>query len=271
MSSIPPEDIETQGHAGLLIGSLWSPPGPPSWVAVIAHGYGEHIGRYQWVADRLTSDGAVVYAHDHVGHGRSEGERVLVEDFEQVVDDLHLLVQRAREEHPDLPLVLIGHSLGGMIAARYTQRHPEPLTATVLSGPVLGSWEPTGMAELDVIPSTPIDISALSREEDVGIAYEQDELVWHGDFKRPTLRAIATTLETINRGGRLAVPTIWLHGEADEIVPIEPSREGWATIGPEGAPAKSYPGARHEIFNETTREEVLDDVLAFVHEHVDAG
>ena len=268
MSSIPPEDIETQGHAGLLIGSLWSPPGPPSWVAVIAHGYGEHIGRYQWVADRLTSDGAVVYAHDHVGHGRSEGERVLVEDFEQVVDDLHLLVQRAHEEHPDLPLVLVGHSLGGMIAARYTQRHPEPLTATVLSGPVLGSWEPTGMAELDVIPSTPIDISALSREEDVGIAYEQDELVWHGDFKRPTLRATATTLETINRGGRLAVPTIWLHGEADEIVPIEPSREGWATIGPEGAPAKSYPGARHEIFNETTREEVLDDVLAFVHEHV---
>ena len=58
MSSIPPEDIETQGHAGLLIGSQWSPPGDPTWVAVIAHGYGEHIGRYQWVAERLTADGA---------------------------------------------------------------------------------------------------------------------------------------------------------------------------------------------------------------------
>lgn len=268
MSSIPPEDIETQGHAGLLIGSLWSPPAAPTWVAVIAHGYGEHIGRYQWVADRLTTDGAVVYAHDHLGHGRSDGERVLVEDFEPVVDDLHLLVQRAHEENPGLPLVLIGHSMGGMIAARYTQRHPETLTATVLSGPVLGSWEPTSLADLDEIPPTPIDITTLSREEDVGIAYEQDELVWHGDFKRPTLRALAATLETIGAGGRLTVPTIWLHGEDDQLVPIEPSREGWAQIGPEGAPARSYPGARHEIFNETNREEVLDDVLGFVHEHV---
>ena len=87
MSSIPPEDIETQGHAGLLIGSQWSPPADPTWVAVIAHGYGEHVGRYQWVAERLTADGAVVYAHDHIGHGRSEGERVLVDDTLEVVDE----------------------------------------------------------------------------------------------------------------------------------------------------------------------------------------
>ena len=264
MSSIPPEDIETHGHAGLLIGSRWSPPGSPTWAAVISHGYGEHIGRYQWVADRLTSDGAVVYAHDHIGHGRSEGERVEIEDFEGVVDDLHRLVQRAEEENPGLPIVLIGHSLGGMIAARYTQRHPEPLTATVLSGPVIGSWAPTGLAELEEIPPTPIDITTLSRDEDVGRAYEEDELVWHGDFKRPTLRAIATVLDMINEGGRLEVPTLWLHGEDDQLVPIEPSRAGWQRVAPDGAPTKT----RHEIFNETNREEVLDDVLAFVHEHV---
>ncbi|SMC64818.1 alpha/beta hydrolase [Janibacter indicus] len=268
MSSIPPEDIETQGHAGLLIGSQWSPPADPTWVAVIAHGYGEHVGRYQWVAERLTADGAVVYAHDHIGHGRSEGERVLVDDFEGVVDDLHLLVQRAHEEQPDLPLVLIGHSMGGMIAARYTQRHPETLTATVLSGPVLGSWEPTALADLDEIPPTPIDITTLSREPDVGRAYEADELVWHGDFKRPTLLALRACLEAITRGGRLTVPTIWLHGADDQLVPIDRSDEGWAHIAPDGALSKRYPGARHEIFNETNREEVLDDVLAFVHEHI---
>ena len=268
MSSIPPEDIETQGHAGLLIGSLWSPPGDPTWVAVIAHGYGEHIGRYQWVADRLTSDGAVVYAHDHIGHGRSEGERVLIEDFEPVVDDLHLLVQRAHEDHPDLPVVLIGHSMGGMIAARYTQRHPELLTATVLSGPVIGSWAATALADLDEIPPTPIDIATLSRDPDVGRTYEEDELVWHGDFKRPTLKALRATIEAINVGGHLRVPTIWLHGEDDQLVPIDPSREGWAHIRPADGVAKSYPDARHEIFNETNREEVLDDVLGFVHEHV---
>ncbi|WP_338749273.1 alpha/beta hydrolase [Janibacter alittae] len=268
MSTIPPEDIDTTGHAGLLIGSRWSPPADPTWVAVIAHGYGEHIGRYQWVADRLTSDGAVVYAHDHVGHGRSAGERVLIEDFEPVVDDLHLLVQRAHEENPGLPLVLIGHSMGGMIAARYTQRHADCLAATVLSGPVLGSWEPTALADLDEIPPTPIDPTTLSRDETVGSDYQVDELVWHGDFKRPTLHALRSALDAITEGGRLTVPTIWLHGADDQLVPIGPSRAGWEQIAPEGAPAKAYPGARHEIFNETNREEVLDDVLAFVHEQI---
>lgn len=268
MSSIPPEDIETQGHAGLLIGSLWNPPGDPSWVAVIAHGYGEHIGRYQWVADRLTSDGAIVYAHDHIGHGRSEGERVLIEDFEPVVDDLDLLVQRAREENPGLPLVLIGHSMGGMIAARYTQRYPDRLTATVLSAPVLGSWGPAELAELEEIPSMPIDITTLSRDESIGADYAADELVWHGDFARATLRALARCLSAINDGGRLGVPTLWLHGDDDQLVPAEATRQGWERIAPEGAPTKSYPGARHEIFNEINREEVLDDLLDFVRQHL---
>ena len=138
----------------------------------------------------------------------------------------------------------------------------------MLSGPVLGSWEPTALADLDEIPPTPIDITTLSREPDVGRAYEADELVWHGDFKRPTLLALRACLETITAGGRLQVPTIWLHGADDQLVPIDRSDEGWAHIAPDGAPSKRYPGARHEIFNETNREEVLDDVLAFVHEHI---
>ena len=99
-------------------------------------------------------------------------------------------------------------------------------------------------------------------------AYERDELVWHGDFKRPTLRALAAALSAIDAGGRLTVPTLWLHGADDQLVPIGPSRAGWEHIAPDAAPSKSYPGARHEIFNETNREEVLDDVLAFVHERL---
>ncbi len=268
MAPIPPDDIETHGHAGLLIGSQWSPPGDPTWVAVLVHGYGEHIGRYSWVADRLTGDGAVVYGHDHLGHGRSEGERVLIEDFEAVVADLHLLVQRAHEENPGLPLVLIGHSMGGMIAARYTQLHPEELAATVLSGPVLHDWEPTKLADLEEIPETPVDPSTLSRDEGVGEAYTQDEMVWHGSFKRPTLRALTAEMAAIDDGGHLTVPTLYLHGEDDHLVPMGPSREGWERIAATDSHTKTYPGARHEIFNETNRDEVLGDVLDFVREHV---
>src|SRR5699024_11508985 len=84
--------------------------------------------------------GAAVVAADHAGHGRSDGERVLIGDFEPVVEDLHLVVQYATAQHPGLPVVLIGHSMGGLIAARYTQLHADAVAATVLSGPVLGSW-----------------------------------------------------------------------------------------------------------------------------------
>lgn len=263
------EEIEGAGHAGTLRGYRWSGEADPSWVAVLVHGYGEHVGRYEHVAARLVDDGAVVYAQDHVGHGRSDGERVLVEDFEPVVDDVRLLVRRASEEHPGLPIVLIGHSMGGMIAARYTQRFPEDLTAMVLSGPVLGRWAAVEqLLPLEEIPATPIDPDTLSRDPEVGKAYDADELVWHGDFKRPTLAALAAEIDTINDAGALAVPTLWLHGEEDQLVPIDDSRDGWARIRGEGSEERTYPGARHEIFNETNQDEVLDDVLAFVRRHL---
>ena len=263
------EEIEHTGHAGTLRGYRWQ-EGDPRWVAVLVHGYGEHVGRYEHVARRLVADGAAVYGHDHVGHGRSDGERVLVADFEPVVDDVRLLVGRAREEHPGLPLVLVGHSMGGMIAARYLQRYPEDLVAGVLSGPVLGRWEAAEqLLAMDEIPSVPIDPSTLSRDPRVGEEYAADDLVWHGDFKRPTLAALAATTAAITAAGRLAVPTLWLHGEDDRLVPIEGTRAGWEAIRPEDGEEKSYPGARHEIFNETNRDEVLDDVVGFVRRRLD--
>ena len=104
---------------------------------VIAHGYGEHIGRYEHVAQDLAAHGAAVYGLDHHGHGESEGERALVEDFDVYLDDLEQVVRRARAEHPDVPLVLLGHSLGGLIATRYAQARGG-LDALVISAPVIG-------------------------------------------------------------------------------------------------------------------------------------
>src|SRR4051794_15202357 len=114
---------------GDRIGVRQWPAGPARYVALLAHGYGEHIGRYEYVAGVLSSHGAAVYGPDHIGHGESGGERVLVADFEDIVTDLHTVAERARADHPGLPVVLIGHSMGGMIAARYAQRYGFSLTA----------------------------------------------------------------------------------------------------------------------------------------------
>lgn len=266
MTTTPSSEFEVDGHAGRIVARSWE-AATPSYLAVLVHGYGEHIGRYEWVASRLTADGAAVYGPDHVGHGRSEGDRVVVEDFEGVVDDVRLVVQHAQDEHPGLPVVLIGHSMGGMISARYAQRFGAELACVVLSGPVIGGWQAvTDLLAAQEIPDVPIEPSTLSRDASVGEAYVADDLVWHGPFKRPTLESLQRTIDTINDAGVIdSVPVQWLHGEEDHLVPIGPSREGWAKIAGPKSQQRTYPGARHEIFNETNKDEVVGDVIAFIH------
>ena len=157
-----------------------------------------------------------------------------------------------------------------MIGARYAQRYGADLACVVLSGPVIGRWDAvTALLAAEEIPDAPIDPDILSRDPAVGRAYVDDPLVWHGPFKRPTLEALQSCIDTISAAGPIdTTPVLWLHGEDDQLVPMAASREGWQLIAGPGAEQKSYPGARHEIFNETNRSEVLDDVLTVVHAHV---
>jgi alpha-beta hydrolase superfamily lysophospholipase len=235
-------------------------------IVILAHGYGEHLGRYEYAAGFLVGRGAVVAGPDLVGHGRSGGERVLIADYELVVDDLHSVVTRAKEGHPGLPVVLVGHSMGGMIGARYAQRHAEELAGLVLSGPVLGSWRAvTDLLELDEIPDDPLDVSTLSRDPTVGEVYRDDALVWHGPFKRQTVAAIDAALQTIAGGPALGpLPTLWLHGGDDQLVPVSETRRGIEALGFTRLDEAIYPGARHEVFNETNRDEVLGRAADFI-------
>ena len=263
-----PTDFTLDGHAGTIAARRWDNP-DPRYIVLLVHGYGEHIGRYEHVAQRLVADGAVVYGVDHLGHGRSEGERVLITDFEKLVDDLRLLHKRAAKEHSGLPVVLIGHEIGGTIATRYAQRYGKKLACVVLSAPAIGEWATVDtMLASDEAAAAPIDPAVLSRDPAVGKAYAEDPLVWHGPFKRPTLEALRNFLATINSGPPLDdIPVMWLHGSEDRLVPYEGTAMGWSHVADAGCEASAYPGARHEIFNETNRYEVLSDVVAFVGRH----
>lgn len=238
----------------------------PRYLALLVHGYGEHIGRYEEVAGVLVAHGAAVFGPDHRGHGKSVGERVLVEDFEDVVTDVHAVADAARAAHPGLPLVLIGHSMGGLIAARYAQRYGTGLAALVLSGPVIGDWYlPRQLIALDEIPDTPISTASLSRDPEVGAAYAADPLVWHGPMKRPTVESFLRTLETVGKGGDVGrLPLLWLHGDDDRLVPLSGSRIGVEQLSGGVLTERIYPGARHEVFNETNRAEVFADLTRFV-------
>ena len=164
------EDMTTIGRVQVR---RW-PAADPDRLVVLVHGYGEHIGRYEHLAQALTARGSTVVGPDHIGHGRSLGERALVESFEPIVDDLHAVVQA---ERGDLPVVMVGHSMGGLIAIRYAQRHRADLAGLVLSGPAVGlgpvmrQW-----LAAPELPSDPLDATALSRDPTVGEAYVADPL-----------------------------------------------------------------------------------------------
>jgi alpha-beta hydrolase superfamily lysophospholipase len=258
-------DWELDGAEGRVVVRVW--PNPDARYAVLlAHGYGEHSGRYEHVADHLVEHGATVFAPDHLGHGRSEGQRALVADMEHIVADLHLVADRIRSEHPGLPLVLVGHSMGGLLATRYAQQHHDELAALVLSGPVIGgnpAFEP--LLQMDEIPDIPIDPEVLSRDPQVGEAYAADELVYHGPFLKPTLQSLFGAVGAVGSDrGFDELPTLWIHGEEDALAPYEVTKAVWAQLRGPGGQEKVYPGARHEIFNETNRDEVLADVTTFI-------
>ncbi len=258
------ERISLTGSEGELSVRVW-PHRAPARVGVLSHGYGEHIGRYEHVAGALVERGAVVYGPDHLGHGESEGERVLIGDFERVVDDLHAVVRLAREQHPEPPVALVAHSMGGLIGARYAQRHGDELAGLVLSAPsiglapVLADW-----LAAPELPDDPIDVAVLSRDESVGEAYANDPLVWHGGWKRQTLEAFHRANEAVDAGpGFGDLPVLYIHGEVDELVPMALARPAVERLQGENFTERIVPEARHETFNELDQDETIRWVADF--------
>jgi alpha-beta hydrolase superfamily lysophospholipase len=253
------------GTEGRVVVTVWGNDAP-RLIVLVAHGYGEHAGRYGHLAERLVGAGAVVYAPDHLGHGKSDGERALMRSAEDPVSDLHSVLELARSEHPDLPVALIGHSMGGLIATRYAQTHPGELSALVLSGPVIGGNPAfTMLLEMDPIPEIPIDPQVLSRDPAVGEAYAADPLVWHGPFKRETLEAMVAATEAIAAGPTFeSLPLLWIHGAEDQLAPIDLQRPVVERLRGPRSEQRVYPGACHEVFNETNRDEVVADVVSFL-------
>lgn len=262
---MPTAEWKFQGHNGSRFACRWEATNPER-LAIISHGYAEHIGRYHRVAGELARTGTTVVGFDHVGHGRSAGERVLIDDLDDLAADLHRLVTDTRQRHPQLPTILVGHSLGGLVAARYTQLHPETLNRLVLSSPVLGSWRAIDLLlAKDSLPNKPLPHELLSRDPAVGQTYAADPLVWHGGFQRRTLHAIATGLKRFGTGPRIdRIPVLWLHGSDDRLVPIDGTRRGIERGFGANLTAHLFDGARHELLNESNRMEVMAVLREFL-------
>jgi alpha-beta hydrolase superfamily lysophospholipase len=258
-----------------IVYDVWTPDTDARGVVVLAHGLGEHARRYDHVAQRFGESGLITYALDHRGHGRSGGKRVYLRDMSEYTDDFHTLVGIAAADHPELTLVVLGHSMGGGIVFAYGVEHPDDYAAMVLSGPAVAAQDAVSPVMLFVAkllgkfaPGLPVEelpVDTISRDPAVVAAYIADPLVHHGKMPAGIIRALLGVGETMpQRAGALKAPLLVVHGEQDKLVPADGSRQLVECVGSTDVHLKIYPELYHEVFNEPERAVVLDDVASWI-------
>jgi len=268
------EEGRLAGIGGLGIHwQAWLPEGPPRAIVLISHGAAEHGGRYAWTAGKLTERGCAAYAIDHRGHGRSDGPRSYVDRIGNAVADLHELGNLARSRHPGVPVFLLGHSMGGLIALAYALRHQRELTGLVLSAPlaVLEASAPTRLAGRLLSAAAPrlpiykIDGSTVSRDPKVVRAYDSDPLNHRGMLPARTIGELAATVaELPDRLPELRLPILTVYGSGDRLVDNAGSVLVDERSGSADSTLIAYDGLYHEVLNEPERDRVVADVLDWI-------
>jgi acylglycerol lipase len=257
----------------------WLPESEPRAILLIVHGLAEHSGRYINVMNYMVPRGFAVYALDHFGPGKSEGDRVYVENFEDYTDTLKVFYDLVRGWRPDKPVFLVGHSLGGLIGVAYLLDHQEELKGAVISAPLIKTADTTSPATIFMgkllsvlMPKAGvliIDADGVSRDAKVVQAYVNDPLVYRG---KVTARLGAELLKTMQRvalrAGKITLPILILQGSADRIVDPGGARLLFDTVRSTDKTIKIYDGFFHEVFNEPDHDLVLHDVADWLDIHL---
>jgi alpha-beta hydrolase superfamily lysophospholipase len=257
----------------------WPSPADPWASVVLVHGIAEHSGRYEDVGAWLSEAGLDVTSYDLRGFGGSGGRRAWVDRWSRHHDDLQERILAARDQAGGRPIVVYGHSLGGLVALGYVLAEAtRPLPdALVLSAPALDSsvpgWKRRLARLLNAVAPTialdnDFDPAVLSRDPTVGERYVLDPLNEHRTTVHLAVLSFDEQARVRDALTRLAVPTVVVHGEADELVPP------WATEPLAGVPAvtrRTYPRLRHESHNEPEGREVIADVVAWLRSVLQSG
>ena len=269
-------ETEFIGQEGVPIRvQSWLPDVPARATLVVAHGLGEHGGRYAGLVSRCLTRGIAVYAPDHRGHGRSGGSRGQIGRFAWVVADLDAVMRQAKEEQPGVRRFLLGHSMGGAVALTWALDRPGLVDGLILSAAAIAP--PSAVPALTVaavrllsrvwpgrgaIGLSPAD---LSRDPAVVRAYEEDPLVLHGPVPARTLAELFDAMQSLpQRAPMLREPVLALHGTADRLVMHHDVRPALESLGSADRTIKVYRGLYHEVMNEPERETVFADLEAWL-------
>jgi alpha-beta hydrolase superfamily lysophospholipase len=258
---------------------VWPAEGPAYAVLVIAHGYGEHIGRYDQTARDLAKTGLTVRGFDLRGHGQSAGVRGYCNRFDEYLDDLEAAVTRARGE--SLPLFLLGHSFGGLIASHYALQYPSGLEGLVLTSPFYKLalpvpppklWAAKLFSRLYGKLALPSGLKGadVSRDPEVQQRYDADPLNNKNATARWATEAMDAQEALVERAGGLELPVLLIAGEADRVAAAPQARVVFDRMGSTDKTLRMLAGQYHEVLNEppADRQRTVAEIAEWLRAHV---
>ena len=237
-------------------------------VVLISHGLGEHSGRYEHVAEAFNASGFHVFALDHLGHGQSPGKRAFVSRFGELTDGVAELRAHIARELPSLPVFLVGHSLGGLIAASMILDAEQDYVGLLMTGPALGvptpppAWQVFLLRVFSAVApgfkALELDASAICRDPTVVEDYVADPLVHHENIPaRMVVSLFDEGARVMSRAKDINLPLLLLHGAEDQLTSASASTEFVDMVASSDKQCTIYEGMYHELFNEPEQEDIL--------------
>jgi alpha-beta hydrolase superfamily lysophospholipase len=261
-----------------LYGNIWKPDGDSRAVICLVHGLGEHSGRYQYLAEAMNRVGYTVIAADLRGHGKSEGARGHIPQYEDLLSDVGLAIEEAKHRFPKLPIFIYGHSLGGNIVLNYFLRKESPILGAVVTAPSLklGFDPPASKVFLGNLMNTiwptytqasGLETAALSRDPQVVEMYINDPLVHDRVSARLFVGFYEAGLWALKHANELRVPTLIMQGDADRLVSCSATQE-FADQAGSICDLKIWADFYHEIHNEPEKDLVIEYAENWLDRHL---
>jgi len=267
-----------EGHRGTTIFTRsWRPQGDPRGIVVIVHGFKSHSGLYEWPAGQLVDRAFAVHALDLRGHGKSEGERFYVDEFADYLADVDQLVKIARKRDPGLPIFVLGHSVGGVIACLYALEHQTELAGLVCESFAHEIYAPDFV--LAVLKGlsyiTPhahvlrIEDEHFSRDPAFVERIKNDPLIVHAPGAMRTVAELVRADQRLKLAfPNITLPVLILHGTADRATKPHGSERFHEMAGSSDKTLKLYDGHYHDLLNDLDKDKVMADIIDWLARHV---
>lgn len=266
------EFVDGAGGVKILLRS-WRGETPPRGVIVISHGFNSHSGQYDWPARQFAAAGYAVYAADLRGRGNSQGERFYVDSVDAYVEDVHLAVTAAKAREPGLPVFMLGHSAGGVIACSYALDHPTELSGLICESfafrvpaprPALDfiQWSSSFAPRLGVLKLKNRD---FTRDPAALAALNADAHIRNETQPAKTVSALWKADKRIERDfPKLSLPVLILHGSEDKATLPAGSEFFHRAAGSKDKTLKIYQGHFHDLLADIGKEGVVADIISWV-------